>query len=333
MEKDNKWLWFGVATLILVGMVYFSDTGKIIDSLGKADLLPLIPALVFGMAVFPVWANTWYQFLKKMGLDLSYLYTLRLFMAGSFMNSVTPLGQFGGEPFMAYVINQNTESGYERSLSAVLSADIVNALPGFSFVIGGTFYMLFFKSVNDLVLQLAYVSTVVMMLGGALVYVLWFRAGLIEGYVFASLEKVSDFLGRGESLVDRAEDWLDELEESFDMIGENPRHLLETAAVAHLSFLFQVLSLYFIMFSLGMDPDFTPLYFVLAVGDLAQFSPTPGGTGAYEAMMAGVLNVLMGVPPHLAIIIGVLFRLTTYWPGLLIGYISLATIDKQGGPR
>ena len=31
-----------------------------------------------------------------------------------------------------------------------------------------------------------------------------------------------------------------------------------------------------------------------------------------------------------ALTAAVLFRLTTYWPGLLVGFLTLVTLDRQG---
>ncbi|MFB6203638.1 MAG: YbhN family protein [Candidatus Nanohaloarchaea archaeon] len=329
MDTDSRALWFGVTTLIFAAMIYFADVGKFLDAVRSAKLLPLVPAFFFGMVVFLIWANTWYSFFRQMNLDVSYRKTLKLFMAGNFMNSVTPLGQFGGEPFMAYVINRNTDASYERSLSAVFSADVVNGAPVLTFIFGGALYMLFFKSVNDLFLQVTYIALLVFLLGGSIIYTLWFRAGTIEDQVLSLLERLSGVLGRGESLVRKADRWTDRFEESFQMIGEEPEDLFRVAVIAHLSFLSQVFCLYFILFSLGMDPDFTPLYFVLAVSGLAQFSPTPGGSGTFEAAMASVLTVFMSLSFPVALIAAILFRMTTYWPGIALGYLALLSLDES----
>ena len=62
---------------------------------------------------------------------------------------------------------------------------------------------------------------------------------------------------------------------------------------------------------------------------LANFSPTPGGSGAYEAAMATILSTLLGVPGSLAVTVGILYRFTTFWPGLIIGYLSISTLPNM----
>jgi uncharacterized protein (TIRG00374 family) len=104
--RNNRFVWFGISTLIIVSMIYLADTDRFIDSLRTAKLLPLIPALILGLAVFPTWEYVWHQIFQKTSIDISYFKTLKVFMAGNFLNSTTPLGQAGGEPAMAYILKK-----------------------------------------------------------------------------------------------------------------------------------------------------------------------------------------------------------------------------------
>lgn len=322
--------WFGVTTAIILGLIYFADVNKFIDALQSASLPLLVPAFAAGMGVLLIFGYTWYRFLTKVGIGMGYLGALRLFLAGQFMNSITPLGQFGGEPFMAYIIRKNADTSYEKAFSTVFSADIVNGIPVLTFVLGGSLYLMLFSSINDIILQTVYAGVGLTVLGGLIVYLLWFKAGVVENYLLNVLRFFSNLLGTGESLVEKAEERLQRVQNSFEAIGENPRHLFETAVVAHLSFVFQVVCLYFIMLSLNQPVDFTPLYFIIAIAGLANFAPTPGGSGAYEATMAGILTFFLNIQLPVAITVAILFRLTTYWPGLIIGYLAFLSVENGG---
>jgi uncharacterized protein (TIRG00374 family) len=324
-----KLLWFGVSTAIIAAMVYFADVSRFLEAVGRADTMLVAPAFIFGLAVFPVWAYVWYSFFQTMELSISYVRSLKVFLAGQFMNSITPVGQFGGEPVMAYIVSRHTEASYEKAFSTVFSADIINGIPPFTFVMGGAAYLVFFGSLDQIIVQTLYMALLATVVGGFIVYLLWFESGRIEGAILAALEKLSSLLGRGEGIVAVAEKKLETVEESFRTVGENPRHLLKVASVAHLGYVFQLACLYFILLSLGIQTDFTPLYFVLTLGSLGNFTPTPGGSGTFEALMAGLLTVFLpSVSFASALVAAILFRLTTYWPGLLIGYISLNTLGK-----
>ncbi|MFB6190551.1 MAG: lysylphosphatidylglycerol synthase domain-containing protein [Candidatus Nanohaloarchaea archaeon] len=85
------------------------------------------------------------------------------------------------------------------------------------------------------------------------------------------------------------------------------------------------------LLSMGVSSDFTPLYFVLVLSSFGNFSPTPGGSGTFEALMAAVLTFFL---PHItfatALAVAIIFRLTTYWPGLAIGYLALNSLGNGG---
>ncbi|MFB6204019.1 MAG: YbhN family protein [Candidatus Nanohaloarchaea archaeon] len=326
-SRIKNLLWFGVSTAIIAGLVYFSDIGQFVNALKTANPVPMIPSFVFGLSVFLVWTYTWFHFLRKIGIGINYRKTLKLFMSGHFFNSITPMGQFGGEPVMALILSRNTEADYESSLSAVLSSDIMNAIPTFTFVIGGSIFLLLFGSVNDIIMQTLYVALVVMALGAVFVYTLWFKAGRIERMILKILKSVSNLLNRGESIVESADKSLDRLQEAFAAIGENPRELLKAGAIAHAGFFSQLLSLYFVMMALGHPTDFTPLYFVLSISMVSSFAPTPGGQGFFEATMAAMLTLLVGVSFATAMAAAILFQMTTYWPGILLGYIAVNRLE------
>lgn len=322
--------WFGVATLIIAAMIYFADINEFIAQIQRADKLLFLAAVVCGLLPIPVWTNSWYQLINHMGEDISFYESLKLFTSGLFMNSITPLGQFGGEPFMAYIIENNTDIDYEESLSAVISADIINSIPIFTFVIGGSAIMILFQSLDQLFMEVLYIAIIITVLGGSLAYLLWFKSGYIESKLLSAAEKTTALIGRGHGYVESLEERLETLENAFKTVGEEPRDLLKMSIIAHSFFVFQVLSLYLVMASVGVEADLTMLYFVLPMASLANFSPTPGGSGAYEAVMATILSTLLGLPGSQAITIGILYRFTTFWPGLIIGYLSFSTIPHAG---
>ncbi len=329
-SRLKKILWFGISTALIAALIYFADTEMFIGSLREADVLLLLPAFVAGLSVFTVWGYTWYRIFQKTGIDLSYFESLRVFMAGTFMNSITPLGQFGGEPVMAYLITRNSDSSYEKGLSSVLSSDLINTMPVLTFVFGGALYMLLFQSLNQVVIQAAYLTLLATVVGGGLVYLLWFKAGSIENSLLKVAGFLVDLIGRGERYRDLLEEKLTEVEKSFAAVGEDPMYLAKTVIVAHLGFAMQVVCMYFIMLSLGYTPDLSAIYFVVALSGLANFSPTPGGSGTVEGAIGGLATVFFPAVDKFAVglTIGILFRLTTYWPGLVLGYLAFNSLEN-----
>ncbi len=316
---------FGVSTAIILGMVYFADFQQVVSNIQEADKIILASAIFVGLLNLPIWSNSWHKLINRVGGDISFYKALKLFTAGNFLNSVTPLGQFGGEPLMAYVIKKNTDLEYEEGLSAVVSADIINAIPIFTFMLGGTAYLLFFNSLDSILLEMSYIALVIMILGGSIAYLLWFKSGYIESKIIFIVKILSRPFENESSLVEKIEG----MQETFRSVGEEPKELLKISLIAHLFFVCQVISLYLVMLSVGVETDLTPLYFVLPAAALANFSPTPGGSGTYELILAGVLTGVIGVPKQTAVSISILYRFTTFWPSILLGYISMVSLSDM----
>jgi uncharacterized protein (TIRG00374 family) len=330
MKRDSKILWFGISSAIVLGMIYFADVNQFLNALKTADPVPLVPAFILGIVIFGFLSEIWFRFFRNMNVGLSRFETLEIFMAGNFLNSITPLGQFGGEPLMAYIISRNSDSSYEKAFSAVFSGDMMNSLPTITFVIGGGIYLAIFGGLQDTILKIFAAAIVILVVGAFIMYNLWFNSGKIEGLLLGAVEKIVSLIGRGENLVDAVEERLERVEESFKVVGNNPMEILKSAVISHVGFLVQVFCLFFILLSLGYNMDLAPLYFVITLAGLANFSPTPGGSGTYEAAMAGLLTLFSSVPFASALIAAIIFRLTTYWPGIILGYFFLNRIEYGG---
>lgn len=332
--KDSKKLWFGVSTAVFLVIIYLADVGKFISAIQKADASFLIPAYLLGMTPFFIHAVVWNDFLGKIASDTSYFETLKLYIGASFLNSVTPLGQFGGEPFMAYIIDRNTEASYEEAFSAVLSADLVNSIPGFTFLFGGGLYLLLFGAITDQVMQLIALGVVSSIGLAVVLYFLWFRSGTIESGILSILEALVDFVGRGHRILESAEKRLEEVENAFSTIGEDPRSLLKLSAFTHIAFVVNTAVLYSIMLAFRIqNPAFTSIYMVLILSELANYSPTPGGSGTFEAAMAGLITLFMSVDFASALAVAIVYRTTNFWPSIIIGYISLNSLERSGGMK
>lgn len=324
----RKYIWHIVSIAIILAIISFSDITKVIKLLGNVDRPLMILGILTGLMTLPIWAYSWYKLLNSLDTRISYFKSLKLFTAGNFLNSVTPIGQFGGEPLMAYIIQKNSDLDYENAFSAVISADIINSIPILTFMIGGSIYALIFSSMNGLATEALFLSLMLLTVGGGLAYLLWYRFNLVGSAITGFIERIERLTGIEKNIAEITEGKIYKLENSFQKVREDPIELLKTSLVAHTFFIFQILSLYLVITAVtGLRPELTPLYFILPFSSVANFSPTPGGSGTYEALLAGLLTAFLGLSSGEAVTTAILYRFTTFWPGLLIGYISLSKLN------
>lgn len=328
-SRVKRAAWFGVSTVILVAMVLFADVNKVLEVLRAAELRYFALALVFGLSTFLVFAFTWFRCFGMVGEDVNYIQSLRIYLAGEFLNSVTPIGQLGGEPFMAYVIRENSDMRYEEALSTVLSADIINAIPMITFVLAGFAYLVASGPVDGFVIRAAGAVLIAAAIGSTLVYTLWFRSEKLENFIVSIFEKITSVLGRGEEHLESVEGRMASVRQTLERIGTDKSSLLSTALIAHLFFVSGLASLYFVMLALGVEIGLTSLVFVIAFSGASNFIPTPGGAGAFEFAMAVLLVTFAEVGLPVATAAAILYRAASYWPIMIIGYLSLLSLEGR----
>jgi uncharacterized protein (TIRG00374 family) len=326
-------LWFGVSGVLLAGLIYLADVDEFLSSIGHADPRLFAVAVVVGFSSLLVWAWVWHRFFRRMAIDATASLTLRMFLTGHFLNSITPLGQFGGEPIMAYIVSDNTDTDYETTLACVISADIVNATPFFTFTLGGLLYLAVFGALQGLLVDIAVISVLIVLAGGLVAYLLWSKNGALGDTATRILDAIERRLGRAESLFQSLKERIYRVEDAFQEAGSDPRFLVTTAAVSHLAIIAQIVSLYFVFRSIGIEPEFVPLYLIVNLSVIATLSPTPGGSGTYEVAFSALVTLFYPVGLATALTAAVLFRLTTYWPGILVGYAALLTLGDRDAPR
>jgi uncharacterized membrane protein YbhN (UPF0104 family) len=81
--------------------------------------------------------------------------------------------------------------------------------------------------------------------------------------------------------------------------------------------------------AVGIELSIVDLFIAFVAGNTAlTISPTPGGIGAVEAAITGVI-VSASISPSLALASVVLFRIISYWIPIVPGYIAFRTATKK----
>lgn len=262
---------------------------------------------------------------------------LRVFYITMFANSVTPLGQAGGEPFMAYLVSRDSGIPIEESFGAVLAADLLNTVHFFTLsFVGILIFVVFFPlhPLMSLVLKIL-LGGVVVILAGLLV--LARRRDLflkLLGGIGGRLRWLLDRAGQdGDGVLGRiGRDYLREKGRNFyGVVGQvlgRRRVMAKALLISHVAGLLGVAGLYLILFSLGVDHPFSVILFVLPAAFLAGYLPLPGGLGGIEVAMILLLTTIPpGMSDAVASAAALFFRLQTYWLVLFIGGVFTARLS------
>ncbi|MFB6184856.1 MAG: YbhN family protein [Haloarculaceae archaeon] len=304
-----------VALLLLVAVgVGVEDLRRV---LAGAKLRWLAAGTLSTALCLAAWAKAWDVVLGVVGVDVSFRNLVVTYYAATFANYVTPLGQAGGEPFIAYVLSRDTGASYEDSLASVVTADLLNLMPFVSFAAVGFAALLWQATLPDRVEPLA-VGLVVLGIGVPVVAAAGWRFRFPLGRLFLRvLAPVADRTSRL-SLASVRERMF-ELNESFQRIAREPRELVRALAFSYVGWAFFALPLYFAGLTVGVPLDFLLVFFIVPASTLAGLVPSPGGLGGVEVALVALLVALTGLGAAGAYAVALVYRLASYWFALGVG--------------
>jgi len=324
IEPDrNQILAFVAAGVLLLITVAIADIAKIYAALVTAQKDQLLLGVLIGVGVLLVRSRVWLVIFDAMDAKLGTLAVFQLFSVGEFFNNITPLGQAGGQPFMAYVIYDETELRYEEALAAVMSGDLFTAIPLVTFGVFSGIFLFVNNSLNKLVLDTLLVSLSLVVF----LFVLLFLVMHFPGERFAVVDTIRQYTSIGERTTSFIIEKVDNMRHVFRIVGGKPIHIVRSTFFAHLALLTDVTVLYVMLSSFGVSID--PLYLtaIFPVSNISKLLPTPGGSGGYEFVLATFLTTIAGIDFAVSVSAVVLYRVATYWVAIVLGYVF---ISKRG---
>jgi uncharacterized protein (TIRG00374 family) len=315
---------FAVALLVLALLAAGIGVEAIAAELAGTDVRWLAVGCLSTAVGLVAWARAWQVVLRVVGVPVSLGNIVVTYYAATFANYVTPLGQAGGEPFIAFVLSRDTEASYEDSLASVVTADLLNLLPFFSFAAVGTAVLVVRTTLPQEIRGVA-VALVVFAVGvPAAAGAGWrFRGplGRLAIRLVAPVARRTRFLS-----VEGIREHLHELNEAFERIAADPRALAHALVFSYVGWLFFALPLYFAVLAIGGSISLWLVFFVVPASTLAGLTPSPGGLGGVEAALVGLLVVLAGFSTASGYATATVYRLASYWFALGAGGLAAIAV-------
>lgn len=304
-----------VVLVYLLGAVIGWDAT--IERLRHAELEWVALACLSTVLCLAAWGKTWQVVLEAVGVSVPYRQLVVTFYAATFANYVTPMGQAGGEPFIAYVLARDTDASYEESLASVVTADLLRLLPFFSVGLLGLGYLLWSSRLPAGITVFA--ALLVVLAVGLPVFIAvlwayrdWARSGFLRvlGPVAARTDRVS---------IDGARTRIDHLYGSIELIADAPRALLVAVSFAYVGWILFALPLYFSGLALDLTVPLFLVGFLVPVTVIAGSTPLPGGLAAIEGTLVALLTALLAFSADQALAVTTVYRLTSYWFVIAVG--------------
>ena len=318
-------LGFLIAAILLGVLLSLVGHEDVATDLAAAD--PVFLAMSFGAGLLALTFRglVWTQFLRAIDERMSYVYVAGVFLSAMFIKYVTPYGQVATEPFVAYLVARDANMAYEDGFAGILSADVLNYLPYYTFGFAAAVWIIFAGAFGADIQNylLAFISMFGMLVG--LTYVVLRRQRIVYVVILRLVSVIESPLGRIRSNYakhlspEAVRDRLDNFYYSIAIIATDRRMMVVSAAYAHLGMAFLMAPVYLGGRALGYEIALPIVILAVALGKLGMFVPAPGGLGGVEGFVTATLVILASMSPSAAFSVALIYRVSTYWLTIVVG--------------
>ncbi|MCX9012999.1 MAG: flippase-like domain-containing protein [Candidatus Methanoperedens sp.] len=337
IKARNIWL------VILVGAVIFAifiaEIGygrffHLISNVNKS----LIPFIILLNILNSITFTISWKFLIPM--DVSFYKLFRFYIAGTFINNITPAFGAGGEPIKAILLGEETATSKAECFAGVVSQRLMSIFP---------FLLIEFMGVGLLLYmpELALGRWEVL----ALVFSIIFGVGtfVLLAYFYSRKDRLFSFVNftlrffaplirlvkRGfdhRTHADALESSINSFHGGLKNIRSNKKGLASAMFFSSLGWIFDIMTVYVVFISLGSGTQIHASILIITyiISTVSGWLPLflPGGLGIVDSTMVA-LFILNGVPLEIALLATLLYRLASYWFNTILGAFYLLRSMKS----
>lgn len=308
--KKKLIIGLGLGFIIYVSFAFFADLDKLVSA-GKNFpwlLFPVVMLLASGNYLIRM--IRWHLYLRNVGVYLSIKESAAVFLSGLAM-SVTP-GKFGELLKAQYIKNIN---GTKRRVTApVIVAERITDLVG---VLVLASFGVFQFSYGEIVFYIV--------LGVILVGIIMISSRKLSLWIIGRLKPLP-FIG---PRVPKLEEAYESMAALLKISSLLPATILSILAWGCESMGFYMVLNSFPGVSISLENALFIYAFAILVGAVTML---PGGLGATEGIMTGLLVLLM-VPGAESVAATLITRLGTLWYAVALGFTAMAVFNKMLNPK
>jgi len=292
--------------VVFLGLMLLGDIRQVGSSLADFNWF-FLPAILAGTLFnYVLRFFKWHYYLAQIGVkDLSYFESARLFVAG-FPLAVTP-GKVG-EALKGVWLNQVTDTPIARGVTVVLAERISDGLA------------VLILSTLGVIAYPQYWPAFAFVLGSLLLFIILSQIRPLALACFQFLERFR----RLERIIRPLHDFYEGTHILF-----RPRATITAVSLGTVAWLGEGVAMFLVLLGLGVTEGwntFSMAVFILSFSTvIGAISALPGGLGAAEVSIAGMLSLLMGLPKGIAAAATLMIRFATLWFGVGLGLVVWAS--------
>jgi uncharacterized protein (TIRG00374 family) len=334
--------WVTVLTLLLLAVVVFLAWPEIIRAAGLLEsinvwiLLLLIPVQFLS---YYAAGGMIFNYLRSKGnlKDTSHWEMTRMALELNFVNHMLPSGGAAGFSYLGWVLNRHGVSAGRATMSQIVRFTMT-FVTFVTLLVVAVIILILDHHVNQTILLLCGLIAFIAVFGTiAIVWIIASKKNLLKfsGWLTKIVNRIVKFFirGRKSEFVKPGiiEKFFEDLHQDYLEIRRDKRILIKPFIWGLATNILDVTLLFISFWSLGFVINPAALFVAFGLSSIAgAISSTPGGAGAYEAIMIAFLATT-GVQPEVAIAGTLLARVTLVLGTILFGYLFYQmTINKYG---
>jgi len=287
---------------VMLGLTFLADFRAAIEALSRFNVLylPLILGLTF--INYTLRFIKWHYYLRLIKVQLPLKESFRIFLSGLAM-SITP-GK-AGELLKSLLLKELTGTPVSRTAPVIFAERLTD---GFGLIILSLTGMAMFKHGTEVLLFISLILAVMV------VIIKTPRLHRLFIGLCSRVPVARKFTGVFEILFSSA----------GELMAIKP--FLLAISISVISWGFESVAFYLVFIGLGFKVSFVAAAFTLAFSSIvASVSMLPGGLGAAETSIMGLLVKVVGVPAGTAAVATIIIRFCTLWFGVTIGLLAIAS--------
>lgn len=315
-----------VAAAVLAGYVWLAGGEAVVRALGQLTLAWAVALALAGSVPLLLWGVSLWVVFAAVRRRIPVWKAVGLFVASVYMNSVTPFGQLGGDPPSALLIAREGGTSFESGLATVGSVNALNRLAVVCLGVTGVAWysarIAVVETLQDAIVVVVGLGTV----GLAVLGLAWLRRDAVRAAIATLIRAFGTYLPvveppSREAIVGR----IDEFVAAVACLASHPRALVGAFLLGIAGQLVVAGVLWLVLVALGVVVPIPIVLLIIPAAKLAGLTPLPGGWGAAEALLSGLLVTGADVPVAVAAAAALLYRAVAFWlPTVVGGLVTVA---------
>ncbi|MEE6211429.1 flippase-like domain-containing protein [Salarchaeum sp. III] len=327
MDTRRVGVRFALALSALAAVGYVAGADRVFDALAGTDPWYVALAVATSLLSLACFVETFVQAVSV--VDDRGMRVRATYLAGSFARNVLPWGNVASATLVTYALSRDANTGYERTLAAVVADEYVTTATSFVAVVVGAAF-----AVSGGTGDLATLAATVGVAGLAVVAGVFAVARAQPRGLADAVAAVTDRLQRVAARVSpRAAAALDRenvtarlagFDGTVRAIATDRVRLATMTGFALLGWVTIAATLHYAAAAVALSVPVSLALAVVPLAGLAAIVPLPGGIGSVDAALLGLLVLTTGAPTALAAAAALLYRLVGFWLHFAISALSVA---------